>query len=98
MFWQLEFGMAPAAPLWNLKASDCVWTVDTWDMVTLQAFFLKSSAEILRGELTVFINSTITKKYTIPRQTLANPFGNPLPELMDGTTASNVMVRVLGVP
>ena len=94
--WYLEFGQDPWSPMGNLTASDSVATADNWDIVVLEALFLRKNAEILNGEVTVFINTTV-KHFPIPPQ-LANPMYGPSPPLKGNITSNRVQVVVQSGP
>jgi len=95
-FFVLEFGVEPSALLHNVKESDSVRTVDRWDIVFLQAFFLRLNTEILRGQVTLIINSTFKKTFEILPQ--ITKLMDRSPRLMDGTTSNDVTVRIVSAP
>jgi len=95
--WNLEFGADPSGPLENLTANDLVKTADKWDIVVLQALFLRKNTEILNGgEVTVIINTTV-KHFPIPPQ-LADPMYGPWPPLKGNTSSNRVNVMVQSGP
>jgi hypothetical protein len=85
--WYLEFGPDPTSPLTNLRTNDTVKTADEWKMVLLQAKFLHSRTPILKGDVTVIVNSRVMH-FPIPPQ-LANPMYGRSPT-WDSISVSNV--------
>ena len=99
-WWFLEFGGEPEAPSWNLGANDLVRLADEWDIVSLDAVFIRSDAEILGGEVRLLLNGAIKKNFPIPPQKPEPLFGIAYKDLpvMNGTTSNKVNVRVVGTP
>jgi hypothetical protein len=99
-WWNLEFGEEPEAPRWNLRANDLVRSADEWDIVWLDAIFIRSDADILGGEVRLLMNGQIEKNFPIPPQKPEPLFGIAYRDLpvMDGTTSNKVNVRVVGTP
>lgn len=66
--WYLEFGSMLEAPLWNAGLHNAtVESADRWDVVVVNAPFLPPNTKVLKGELTLFLNSE-KRVYPIPPQ------------------------------
>jgi hypothetical protein len=63
-----EFSTDTASRLWNIGAKDPAEAIDEWDTVVLDASFLSQDALIMRGEVTLIVNSTIRRTFPIPQQ------------------------------
>ena len=90
--WVLEFEPdpmpSPFGPSWNLTPSDFVRSADAWDFLLLHAAFLRNKSEILKGELSLVINTTV-KHFPIPPQLAEQQYGGFADMKLIGSSTSN---------
>jgi hypothetical protein len=72
--WDLEFGQGGFMDRGRLTDKDVAGKAKEWDTVEFDAFFLPADTEVVFGEITLTINSTIKKRFTIPPQKAKRPF------------------------
>jgi hypothetical protein len=65
-FYLIEFGMDPLIRFGNVTEKDTVESIDQWNMIELAAMFLPTGSEITKGTITLTINSSTSKEFSIP--------------------------------